>query len=713
MILLNIGKLFLHEQQRPCIRWNEKKLQFTYGTVSVRVSTLRCLKSTPIWLKFQISVMSSHVKKKLIIAAVASSGILGILGYPAIKNVYPIKKKATVTEDYLDLPTATADLTKDVPEGVGASADISVNVSHWLLLSHLKSDKDARSEAALEELARRRRWSDAECLEIAQALDRQDIIKLARTVDADLRLFLPPPTKEFIEKTLDSEKIEKFVKSILRDVSENSDCSSCTNFYTNLSIRIRPDSNILAMNELNQIDKMMHSESRKRKRTIYNDDVIRLKAVLNNVICGEKQAITMVQSGMLIALLYFRHKYPKDTQINGLLSQILANLSVNATTRDYIFINGWIQTLLEYSRNEHLEISMPAFKALANLDQDAVKQYGLYGNHIYLLSPLYRGQPKTSFDVIFVHGLVGSVFKSWRQGSIPLDEFGRQQEATDPPTTELLPSEFDDVKSTNNGHKSRCWPKDWLAEDVPELRILAVDYPSALSNWRTDCDLSKDTLKERATHVLNQLKAANVGTRPIIWVTHSMGGLLVKQMLVICDEQLRNNSSNNNNSDSSQTIDKFKQDILQQSKGIVFYSVPHRGSNLSWIERKNLQKLLLLTTEVIELQKGSPVLMDLHDRFLNLSNRNIEYLSYAEESVSSFGVNKVVQWKGVLVHEDSLQFEKGPNIKLKIDHAHTCKPHSKESITYRKTLEFIKALVPHKEAEKKDEQLMPYISFIF
>lgn len=606
--------------------------------------------------------MRHAVKKKLFFAAATSTGLLGLVGYPAVKSdITPIDK------------------------------------SHWLLLSLLKSHNPARREQALNELARQRRWNDAECLEIAQALDRQDIIKLSRTVDADLRLFLPPPSVEFIERTLNSSKIEKLVKTILKNVAEKADsCSSCTNFYTNLSIRVRPDPNVLAMSDLNQVDKMLRIESRKRKKSAYNEDIIKLKAVLNNVTCGEEQAKSMAQSGMLVALLYFCHKYQDDVQINGLLAQILANLSVNESTRDYLFTNGWIQMLTRYSRSEHLELSLPAFKALVNLDQESRKINGVYGNHIYLLSPFRRDQSEVEFDVVFIHGLVGSVFKSWRQGSIILDESGNQA-LTDGANPATEPS----------AGATRCWPKDWLPEDVPGLRVLAVDYPTALSGWRTDCDLNKDSLKERAIHVMKQLEDARLGDRPIIWVAHSMGGLLVKQILVLCETKAT----------------EFRKNLLEQSNGIIFYSVPHKGSNLDWIERKNLQKLLLLTTEVIELQKGSPVLIDLHERFLKLARRNerLKFLTFLEDSISSFRLvgggqnafplNKVAQWKGVLVHEESLQFEIGPNYKLDIDHPHTCKPHSKDAITYTKTLDFIKSIVPTKE-NRVVEDLVPFISFI-
>lgn len=641
--------------------------------------------------------MKPSIRKKIFLAAAASSGLLGLVGYPSFKSIYSINKQTTVVDDYIDLPSATADLTKEiiVPEGIGTGTDIQVDISHWLLLSMLNSKNKTRCESALKELARQRKWSNAECREIAQALGKQDTIRLARTVDADIRLFLPLPSVEFIEKTLRSNKIEKLVKTILKDVSEQANaCSSCTYFYTNLSIRVRPDLDNLAISDLNQIDKMMHLEMRKRKKNAYNEDIIKLKAILNNIICGDHQALSLAQAGILIALIYFRLKYKDDLQVNGLLSQILSNLSTNPSTREYIFTDGWIKTLVEYSRSEHLELSLPALKALANLDEEARKANGVYGNHIYLLAPLNREHKDLNFDVIFVHGLVGSVFKSWRQGSLSFDEIDNRAMA----------------EESSQYSATRCWPKDWLPEDVPGLRILAVDYPTALSGWRTDCDLNKDTLKERAIHVMKQLEAAHVGDKPIIWVAHSMGGLLIKQMLVLGDEHLKKQLKASNKDSSS----SFEENILEQTKGIVFYSVPHKGSNLDWIERKNLQKLLLLTTEVIELQKGSPVLVDLHDKFLNIlnhENNHIKFLTYAEDSVSSFGVNKVVQWKGVLVHEDSLHFEIGPVYRLNIDHSHTCKPYTKDSITYAKTLEFIRSLVPGNE-KRSDEELLPFISFI-
>lgn len=80
---------------------------------------------------------------------------------------------------------------------------------------------------------------------------------------------------------------------------------------------------------------------------------------------------------------------------------------------------------------------------------------------------------------------------------------------------------------------TKCWPKDWLAHDCPDLRIIGVNYETSISTWTSICPFTqrKKTLDERSDELMGQLLKAGVGDRPIIWITHSMGGLLVKNIL--------------------------------------------------------------------------------------------------------------------------------------------------------------------------------------
>lgn len=51
--------------------------------------------------------------------------------------------------------------------------------------------------------------------------------------------------------------------------------------------------------------------------------------------------------------------------------------------------------------------------------------------------------------------------------------------------------------------------------------------------WAPLCPSKKEklTLNERSDVMVEKLLQSNVGQRPIVWITHSMGGLIVKNIL--------------------------------------------------------------------------------------------------------------------------------------------------------------------------------------
>jgi hypothetical protein len=124
---------------------------------------------------------------------------------------------------------------------------------------------------------------------------------------------------------------------------------------------------------------------------------------------------------------------------------------------------------------------------------------------------------------------------------------------------------------------SNCWPRDWLSPDLNKeipgvrFRVLGVNYESLFSSWEkekfNDREL-KAGIKEHAVNLMEQLKAAHVGERPIVWVSwrichngigmdngyYEYNGLFFKEILffvppkivcahpnVICCTQLRFN----------------------------------------------------------------------------------------------------------------------------------------------------------------------------
>lgn len=115
---------------------------------------------------------------------------------------------------------------------------------------------------------------------------------------------------------------------------------------------------------------------------------------------------------------------------------------------------------------------------------------------------------------------------------------------------------------------SQCWPQDWLPLDCPNTRIIALNYDTDPYLWRPIwvAKRKRSNLESRAKKMIRLLLDINVGeNRPIIWAGHSKGGLYIKQILV--------------NAFESQILEA--KTLWSSSRGVVFYSVPHRGSPLA------------------------------------------------------------------------------------------------------------------------------------
>ncbi|XP_023613964.1 protein SERAC1 isoform X4 [Myotis lucifugus] len=221
---------------------------------------------------------------------------------------------------------------------------------------------------------------------------------------------------------------------------------------------------------------------------------------------------------------------------------------------------------------------------------------------------LHKDCPKVQRNIIRIIGnmalnehlhstIVQSAFKTWRQQDQALTE----------------------KVSGDETRYTTCWPKTWLAKDCPALRIISVEYDTSLSDWRARCPTERKSIAFRSNELLQKLRAAGVGDRPMVWVSHSMGGLLVKKMLLEASQ----------NPEMSTVIDN--------TRGIIFYSVPHHGSHLADYS-VNVRYLLFPSLEVKELSKDSPALKALQDDFLEFAkDRNFQVLSFVETLPTSIG----------------------------------------------------------------------------
>ena len=233
-------------------------------------------------------------------------------------------------------------------------------------------------------------------------------------------------------------------------------------------------------------------------------------------------------------------------------------------------------------------------------------------------------------DVVFVHGLGGNPREYW------------MADKDDPET---------------------FWPA-WIGHDVQDVGVWSLGYDAAKFAWQG----AAMPLEDRATNGLALMDIEGIGKRPIIFIAHSMGGLLVKQMI-------------RNGIDMG---DPRWKAIADQTKGVCFIATPHTGADLA-----NYIKFLasfLVTVAIEDLKANDPHLRNLNQWYRNHAFTRFKTEAYCEKRATG--------WKGlgVIVVDDRSADPGLPGvvlIPLDEDHLSICKPSSRESLLYKRVRRFV------------------------
>ncbi|MCW8128184.1 esterase/lipase family protein [Microbulbifer halophilus] len=241
--------------------------------------------------------------------------------------------------------------------------------------------------------------------------------------------------------------------------------------------------------------------------------------------------------------------------------------------------------------------------------------------------------------VVFVHGLSGHLEKTWT------------------------------VKGTNS---PELWPK-WLAEDISGIGLWLVDYPAAKTNWRGH----GMPLSDRADNILARLLLEpRLARGNIIFVVHSLGGLVVEQLLRNAYRDITNN--------------RKTEDFLTRVRRIAFLGTPHRGS----LHANIINALWLLarpSASTRDLAVGNPQLRDLNFWYRQYSRDNgIQNLVLAEGRPERFLGIALPETLGTVVSPNSADAGLPETPKL-VDHSHIsiCKPANREDDVYVLLKDFI------------------------
>ncbi|KAH8588254.1 hypothetical protein B0O99DRAFT_693645 [Bisporella sp. PMI_857] len=129
-----------------------------------------------------------------------------------------------------------------------------------------------------------------------------------------------------------------------------------------------------------------------------------------------------------------------------------------------------------------------------------------------------------TLDIVVVHGLNGDPLFSWTH-----------------PVTKAF------------------WPQDFLPLDIPEARVMTFGYNATAAFGNTTADIV-DHAKDLLGSLLDKREIDEEQRRPIIFIAHSLGGIVVKQALL------------------SARIESQYSSINESTVGIIFFGTPHTGS---------------------------------------------------------------------------------------------------------------------------------------
>lgn len=173
-----------------------------------------------------------------------------------------------------------------------------------------------------------------------------------------------------------------------------------------------------------------------------------------------------------------------------------------------------------------------------------------------------------------------------------------------------------------DGNTNVFWPEE-LGKELSDVGIWSLSYEASPSGWLGHAM----PIVDRALNVLDTLSVNGIGEKPIVFIMHSLGGLVAKSVV-------------------RQAIDSGNRDykgIAQNTRGFVFFATPHTGADLPKLTDylKNLATALRITDPVKEMAANSAMLRELNFWYRdNVPQRGYDTFIY-REAYNTYGVRVV------------------------------------------------------------------------
>lgn len=188
-------------------------------------------------------------------------------------------------------------------------------------------------------------------------------------------------------------------------------------------------------------------------------------------------------------------------------------------------------------------------------------------------------QQLTSTSIVFVHGFTGHPVRTWshKTATITTDtaEEGNEPEERHVKIPRLSSLPF--RKPTDR--EKVYWPRHLLPRMIPTARVLMYGYDTKIRH-AFGGPVSQITIYDIASDLLQALQAHRrlQPCRPLVFVAHSLGGIVVK-------EALRQAPGHNGFSDP-----RYRS-IHESTVSIMFFGTPHGGADPGGLRKLVVEKV--------------------------------------------------------------------------------------------------------------------------
>ena len=147
----------------------------------------------------------------------------------------------------------------------------------------------------------------------------------------------------------------------------------------------------------------------------HNDLIVQTLDALLHLTTKPEICDAISKMGVLEMLMEIYKHFENNLVVKLVLNKIITNMTSCPSLLEYFHKSGWLYLLSCFQMDEDLRIQVLSSTALTNLERSDPFDDFLYKPKVYPLHPLGKCLKTPEMDLIFVHGLLGGIFITWRQ----------------------------------------------------------------------------------------------------------------------------------------------------------------------------------------------------------------------------------------------------------------------------------------------------------